>query len=223
MHTARRIVALTLSFAILVLGGCIPLAVGSTARPAEVGERQLTTSVFVVPNGVSLRESSKSASQFGVDAEARSGLSDRSDLGLRFTSVSGVVASYKRRLNGFTSDPGFATAVMVGGGLVNFGLHAEVEGSLMISASGDGNVTPYGGLRVVQVVPISSAAVHDTPTAGGYMGARFGRADFGFSTELGVFYDHSALGLRKQNFIVVPSISLHGNAGSILRRLTLGR
>ena len=72
-------------------------------------------------------------------------------------------------------------------------------------------LTPYGGLRVMQVAPLARGAVHDSPTAGGFLGLRIGRSAFGISPEVGVFYDRSALELRKRNVIVVPAISVHGD------------
>jgi hypothetical protein len=72
-------------------------------------------------------------------------------------------------------------------------------------------VLPYYGLRVMQVVPISENGVRDRPTAGGFLGVRFGSADFGISPEVGVFYDHSALGVRKSDVVIVPAISVHGD------------
>jgi hypothetical protein len=105
------------------------------------------------------------------------------------------------------------------GGIVNFGEHAMVGATLLASGRESAQVTPYGGVRVMQVAPLSRGAVHDAPSVGAFFGARFGRRDHGVSPELGVFYDPSALGIRRGNLLVVPSISVHGD--ELLR--TIGR
>jgi hypothetical protein len=75
----------------------------------------------------------------------------------------------------------------------------------------------------MQVAPLHSDAVHDRPTAGGFVGVRFGRATFGVSPEIGVFYDHSALGVRKGNVVVVPTLAFHGDELiDIIRNLPRG-
>ena len=40
----------------------------------------------------------------------------------------------------------------------------------------------------MQVAPLGYRAVHDTPTAGGFLGLRIGSPDFGVSPEVGVYY-----------------------------------
>lgn len=50
-------------------------------------------------------------------------------------------------------------------------------------------------------------------------GTRFGSREGGVSVELGVFYDRSALGMRKNDLVVVPSVAFHGLS---LRRLFAG-
>jgi hypothetical protein len=151
-----------------------------------------------------------------VDPEFRFGLDDRSDIGVRTTSFSGIVANYKRRINGVSAAPGAAVAFMVGGGLVNWGDHAHFEATIMTSAEDNDRFTPYGGLRAMQVVPLNKGAVHDSPTLGGYLGSRIGTPTAGISPEIGVFYDHSALKIHKGNILFVPSITIHGDFGRFL-------
>jgi hypothetical protein len=67
---------------------------------------------------------------------------------------------------------------------------------------------PYGGLRAIHVVPITQGAVRDQPTIGLFGGLQIGDADFTIRPELGVFYDHSALGLRHGDVIFVPALTL---------------
>ena len=198
---------------------CIPLTVGSTAQPVPVGTTTNTTSVYVVPSSFDDSANHRSYPRYGVDPEFRFGIDDHSDIGVRLPSFSGIVANYKRRLNGVSEDPGFATAVMLGGGIVNWGDHLHLEATFIASAPENDRFTAYGGLRAMQVIPISQGAVHDSPTLGGFVGTRIGSRIAGISPELGVFYDHSALRIRRGNVLFVPAITIHGDFGRSLLRL----
>jgi hypothetical protein len=201
---------------IICTAGCIPLTVGSTAKPVPVGTTVRSMSMYVVPNSVDDSVDNRSFPRYGVDPEVRFGLDDRSDIGVRAPSFSGIVANYKRRLNGVSQAPGAATAMMVGGGLVNWGDHLHLEATLITSAEDNDRFTPYGGLRAMQVIPINKGAVHDSPTLGGFFGARIGSLNAGISPEIGIFYDHSALHLHKGNILFVPAITIHGDFGRYL-------
>jgi hypothetical protein len=210
-----RIAAVALSASVM-LTGCIPYTVGSTARPTPRGERTSTMSTWVLP---SLGDTTfgQSTSHLMIDYEMRWGIDDKSDAGFRATG-GGIILNYKRLLSGPASI--YDVAVMPGAGFVNLGNHAYFETTLMASKrprtpsspeeKKGPNVLPYFGLRVMQVAPLNSSAVHDRPTAGGFLGVRFGTTDFGVSPEIGVFYDHSALGVRKNDVVIVPAISVHG-------------
>jgi hypothetical protein len=204
------------ALSIVYTAGCIPLTVGSTAQPVPVGTTVHSMSMYVVPNSVDDSVDKRSFPRYGVDPEVRFGLDDRSDIGVRTPSFSGIVANYKRRLNGVSQAPGAATAIMVGGGLVNWGDHLHLEATLITSAEDNDRFTPYGGVRAMQVIPINKGAVHDSPTLGGFFGARIGSLKAGISPELGVFYDHSALRIRKGNILFVPAITIHGDFGRFL-------
>jgi len=204
------------ALSIVYTAGCIPLTVGSTAQPVPVGTTVHSMSMYVVPNSVDDSVDKRSFPRYGVDPEVRFGLDDRSDIGVRAPSFSGIVANYKRRLNGVSQAPGAATAIMIGGGLVNWGDHLHLEATLITSAEDNDRFTPYGGLRAMQVIPINKGAVHDSPTLGGFFGARIGSLKAGISPELGVFYDHSALRIRKGNILFVPAITIHGDFGRFL-------
>jgi hypothetical protein len=204
------------ALSIVCAAGCIPLTVGSTAEPVPVGTTVYSTSMYVVPNSVDDSVDNRSFPRYGIDPEVRFGLDDRSDIGVRAPSFSGIVANYKRRLNGVSGAPGAATAFMVGGGLVNWGDHAHFEATLITSAEDNDRFTPYGGIRAMQVIPLNKGAVHDSPTFGGFFGARLGARTAGISPELGVFYDHSALRIRKGNVLVVPAITIHGDFARFL-------
>jgi len=204
------------ALSIVYTAGCIPLTVGSTAQPVPVGTTVHSMSMYVVPNSVDDSVDKRSFPRYGVDPEVRFGLDDRSDIGVRTPSFSGIVANYKRRLNGVSPAPGATTAIMVGGGLVNWGDHLHLEATLITSAEDNDRFTPYGGGRAMQVIPINKGAVHDSPTLGGFFGARIGSLKAGISPELGVFYDHSALRIRKGNILFVPAITIHGDFGRFL-------
>lgn len=201
---------------LICTAGCIPLTVGSTAQPVAVGTTERSMSIYVVPSSFDDSLNARSYPRYGVDAEVRFGLDDHSDVGVRVPSFSGIVANYKRRLNGVSNAPGAATAIMVGGGLINWGDHAHMEATLITSAADNDRFTPYGGIRAMQVIPISRGAVHDSPTLGGFVGARIGTLAAGISPEIGVFYDNSALRIRKGNFLFVPAITLHGDISRFL-------
>lgn len=196
----------------LLLTGCIAYSVGTTARPVPKGEFQPNLSVYFVPNGIEdVNEdggTDESLAYGSADFEGRWGLSERSDLGLR-VPVGGAIINYKRMLNPVNDPERSAVAVMGGAGIVNWGNHAYFELGLISSGREDTSV-PYGGIRVMHVLPLSSGAVSDKPTAGIFGGVRFRvSTTFSFSPELGIYYDESALELRKRNFVVIPSISFH--------------
>lgn len=206
----------------LLLAACTPYAVHTTAQPLAKGEHASGTIFTVVPAGATMGSDSSrtSVAMPSVDWERRIGLDDRSDVGIRVNSMSGAILTYKRRLDGDVRSSTPATALLVGAGLVNWGQHAHAEVTLITSAKDSGRtVIPYGGLRGIQVAPLSSEAPTDKPTIGVFGGTRLGGRDGGVSVELGVFYDRSALGLRRNDLVIVPSIAVHGLS---LRRVFSG-
>lgn len=197
---------------------CTPYAVHTSAQPLRKGEQSSTGILTVVPKGARIDDSVSQAMP-SFDWEKRRGLDDRSDVGIRINSLSGAILTYKRRLDGATVKQSRATAIMLGAGFVNGGQHAHGEVTLITSA-GDSTrtVLPYGGVRLIQIVPLSTEAVSDKPTLGVFGGTRLGGRDGGVSMELGVFYDRSALGLRKSDLVIVPSISFQGLSWRRARR-----
>lgn len=209
--SARLVIS---ALAIALTTGCLPYTVGSTAQTVPAGETVRSSIVYYIPDAIDLTGDSATGPMRGSDVELRYGLSEKSDLGFRVPGGSGAVFTYKRRLTQSAAPESSAVAIMAGGGVVNFGEHAETELTLLASGRQSSNVlTPYGGLRVMQVFPLSRTAVHDTPTAGGFIGMRLQLGDIDVSPELGVYYDHSALGLRSRNYIIVPGVSVspHSN------------
>jgi len=197
-----------IAVALALSTGCLPYTVGSTAQTVPAGQTTRAAIVYYIPDAIDLSGDSVSSPMRGTDLEMRYGLDDKSDLGFRIPSYSGAVFTYKRRLAGTSAPESAAMSVMAGGGFVNWGEHAESELTLLASGRGSGVMTPYGGLRVMQVMPMSRNAVHDTPTAGGFIGMRLRFGDVDVSPELGVYHDQSALGVRSTNYIIVPGISL---------------
>ena len=213
--TARLALA---TLTITLATGCLPSIVGSTAQTVPAGETTRTGIVYYIPDAVDL-DQAVAGPMRGSDVEIRYGLDDKSDLGFRVPAYSGAVFTYKRRIAGTADPDSAAMSVMAGGGFVNFGEHAETELTFLASGrEAGGVVTPYGGLRVMQVVPMSRSAVHDTPTAGGFIGMRMRFGDVDVSPELGVYYDRSALGLRSTNYIIVPGVSLSPRRARPLHR-----
>lgn len=193
--------------------GCIPYPVSTTAQPVPQGHPMVTGSVYPLPP-IDLDATRGGERLLVGDAEVRFGASPRSDVGVRLVGgFSGVVVNYKWML---TDTSGLRLAVMPGIGIVNVGNHGYAEFTLI--ASGPEHVgqfrgtefVPYGGLRSMHVWPLSSGAVRDKRTLGGFVGVRIGSRDFGVSPEVGVFHDPSALGVRDEDIVVVPSINLHG-------------
>lgn len=83
---------------------------------------------------------------------------------------------------------------------MNLGNHAYLEATLIASGR-QARFTPYGGLRASQVLPFMRDGVHDTPTAGGFLGVRIGREQLGESPEVGVYCDRSVSGVRSGDVI----------------------
>jgi hypothetical protein len=208
----RRVSVAALTGTLLLIAGtmtgCLPYSMASTAATVIPGEVRVTGSMAVVGEAGKLRGETDTRLPM-YDAEARSGIDERSDVGVRLTSVSGVVVSYKRRLAGRTTG-GPALSGQIEGGFVNLGLHAL--GGLSLLASGDefSSAALFGGVRALAVAPLSSSAVRDTPTIGGFIGVRLGNKSLSILPEVGVFRDRPALGLglRTSPWIVVPSVSV---------------
>lgn len=218
MPSLRRFFPLLPAGVLLV--ACTPYAVHTTAQPLAEGERSVTSIMTVVPNGANFDSAGNRYSVPSLDVDIRHGVDERNDVGVRINSSSGVIMTVKHRLDGRSAKPGAATALLAGAGFVNFGQHAHFEATLIRSGDPDRDWVPYGGLRVIQVLPMSSAAVRDDPTAGAFGGLRMGSGalGMGLGLEVGVFYDRSALELRRNRVIVVPSVSIQQRSRRSARR-----
>lgn len=198
---------------LLTATACIPYTVGSTAQTVPAHKTTSTGTWYFIPNAFKEPGDSVAAPLVGVDAELRHGLDARSDIGLRVVPA-GIVINYKRRLGADTSHTRAATALMTGAGIVNLGEHAHLEATIIRSGHQRGTLTPFGGARAMQVIPISAGAVHDSPTLGLFGGVRIGDGDFSIVPELGVFYDRSALHVRSADVILVPSVTIQRGRGA---------
>ena len=206
-HSFQQLMAAALSLFSVGATACIPYTVGSTAQTVPANQTTTATSWYFIPNAFKNPGDSIGLPLAGSDFEIRRGIDDFSDLGLRVLP-GGVVANYKHRFGSDTSHTSAAVAFMTGAGIVNGGEHAHFEVTLIASAREDASIAPYGGVRVMQVVPISAGAVNDSPTAGVFGGITIGDWWFSVRPELGVFHDRSALHVRQSNFIFVPAITL---------------
>jgi hypothetical protein len=185
---------------------CIPYTVGSTAQTAPIGETTRATSSYYIPNAIRRPGDSISTPLFGLDVEWRQGLDAHSDVGVRLVPF-GAALDYKHRFRDYT--PGSpALAYMVGGGFVNAGMHALFEGTVIASGDETAQITPFGGVHAMQVEPMTEGAVHDSPTIGAFGGVQLGDATYRLRPELGVFYDRSALKLRRGDIVFVPAITI---------------
>ena len=203
----RRRAPFAASVLLLPLAACLPYTVGTSAQTIPANESRHSASYYFVPNAFKDPGDSVGAPLSGVDYEWRHGLDAHSDVAFRLLPA-GVTTSYKHRFGRDTSHAGSARAFVIGGGIVNGGEHALVEATLMASGREDGPMNPYYGLRVMHVIPISSEAVSDRPTIGAFGGLQIGNQWFSVRPEIGVFYDHSALGLRKSDLLIVPALTL---------------
>jgi hypothetical protein len=202
----RRIAAISPVF-LFLLSSCLPYTVGTTARTVPVNETTNSTSYYFIPNAVKSPHDTIAVPLAGADYEMRFGIDSRSDVGGRILP-GGVAIDYKRRIDSDVTGTGTAVAYMIGGGIVNGGEHFMLQATLIASAREDVPVAPFGGLRAIQVMPISEGAVSDKPTIGAFGGAQVGNRYFTLRPELGIFYDHSALGVRKRDVIFVPAITI---------------
>jgi hypothetical protein len=207
MLSIRRHAGVAATLVLLPATACLPYTVGSSAQTVPSNETTHSASYYFVPNAFKEPEDSVGAPMSGVDYEWRHGLDTWSDVSFRLLP-GGVTSSYKRKFGTDTSHAGGARAFMVGAGIVNGGEHFLIEATLMASGREDASVTPYGGVRAIQVVPITQSAVSDRPTIGAFGGLQLGNAWFSVRPELGVFYDHSALGVRQSDLLLVPAITV---------------
>ena len=208
MSPSFRRLALAASTVLLPVTACLPYTVGTSAQTVPANETTHSASYYFMPNGLKEPGDSVATPLSGADYEWRHGLDARSDVAFRVLPA-GVTTSYKRRFGSDTSHLGSARAFSIGAGVVNGGQHFLMEATLMASGREDGAYfVPYYGVRAMHVVPMSEGAVSDKPTVGAFGGLQIGNRWFSVRPELGVFYDHSALGVRSGDLLLVPAVTL---------------
>ena len=198
----------------LLLTGCLPYATGTTAHPVDEADGPVaSTTVYTVPNGpkgIDTNDQDEAVGYMGFDTEIRFGINEQTDVGVRLPGVSGVVVNVKRRFVGADTS-GFAMAVMGGTGFINYGQNWYFGGTLIASGREAATLTPYGGTRIMQTLPLSESAASDTPTVGGFFGVRLGDRQFGISPEIGIYYDEPALDIYNDDPVLfIPSVTIHG-------------
>lgn len=200
------------------VSGCLSYSVGTAPGTVAPGEVEPIVAVQAVSDDRQLDEDPETRpGRLGgsviVMNEARLGLDERSDVGVRLIGLGGAVVNYKRRVVGEQATQR-GVSVMVGSGLVG-GSHLHLEGTLIASPgalSSDGlkRMLPYGGLRVQGLVPIGTDAASLSPALGAFGGMRFGWEELAITPELGLFYQPSPY-TDDPDVIVVPSVTVRGN------------
>lgn len=191
----------------LVLAGCaVPYSVGTTAATAPVRTVVPAGIVQVASADRALERTDRATGAVAtIGTEARFGLDERSDVGVRVLGAGTFVTSYKRRLSG-AGDAG--TALIVGAGVV--GLHwLHGEATLVRAWPARGQVTPYAGVRAQAMTPFAGDAAEVPPAVGVFAGGRIGWPDLAVSPEVGVFYNESPL-RGDAPLLIVPSVTVHG-------------
>ena len=208
MSLPHRRIALAAATMLLPLTACLPYTVGTSAQTVPANETTHSASYYFMPNALKEPGDSVATPLSGADYEWRHGLDARSDVAFRLLPA-GVTTSYKRRFGSDTSHAGSARAFSIGAGIVNGGQHFLMEATLMASGREDGALfVPYYGVRAMHVVPMSQGALSDKPTVGAFGGLQIGNKWFSVRPELGVFYDHSALGVRSSDLLLVPAVTV---------------
>ena len=199
--------AVLVSCAAAVLSGCVPYAVGETPRTVPEREVEPSATVQIASARRDIdRGDRANRPTFALSNEARLGLDDVSDVGVRLTGF-GLSATYKRRLSGAGDD---GLSLIAGGGVVGRS-HLHWEATVVGSGAlpGSERVVPYYGARAQGLVAFSDDAADVSPAVGGFLGARIGWPDLALTPELGVFYSPSPT-LSDSPWIVVPSVTVRG-------------
>lgn len=210
---SSSLLLLTLATAVVTsaVGGCLPYAAGTTARTAPPDEIHVSAPSYVLPQGLAL-DSAVAATEtnyLATDVVVRFGLSERSDIGIRGIG-GGSILEYKRRVAG-RRQTGSALALQGGAGVLNNGDHMYLQMGSIVSTAPTSTFSPYGGVRVMQIVPLSPSATTDVPTLGGFVGVRIGTVHLGVSPEVGLYYDKPAFDVEGRRVHIIPSITLHGS------------
>ena len=194
----------------LLCTGCISYTVGMGAETTAPGETSSSTSLNIVPGTLKDSLGGGPTRRPSLDTEIRYGLDERTDIGFRLATYSGVIATWKRQLSRPDSSRVIEnrprTSIMLGGGLINAGEHAAWEATLISSGRWTTAGQMYGAIRATQAVAVTGSARKDDPVIGAVLGYLLGTRESSFGPELGVYYDRSALGINTTRILVIPSI-----------------
>ncbi len=184
---------------------CLPYNMGATAATVP---RDSVVAVISMSSGTT---AIATRSEYDIrlptlDVEARTGIDARSDMGVRVTSLSGLVGSYKRLLFGDAFGP--AMAMQLEGGIVHLCEHGILGGSLLASGSEERSFAPYGGVRALALAPLRSNGTRSGPVLGGFAGLRLGAGRWSLLPELAVFRDPNQGDRRGRTWFVVPALGI---------------
>ncbi len=193
-------------------GGCVPYSVGATAATVAPRETEPSVTLQVASGRRDLdRDDGPKGGGLMLANEARLGLDERSDIGVRLVGLGSLTATYKRRLTGpVGGDAG--TSLLIGAGVIGAS-HLHLEATLITSPGplpGAARVVPYGAVRLQDLTPFSDDALATQPALGLVVGGRFGWPDLAVSPEIGLFYSPSPL-RGADDVIVVPSVTVRGD------------
>lgn len=202
--------------AVMLVTGCLPYAVGTTAATLEPREVTRNVTMSGARNLVALNDSKVYSGVSIIDAEARLGIDERSDVGLRVAGGAGLAMSYKRRVVGRRDDAGLAVQGDLGA--LALGDVGMLGITAIASGRESGTYTPFGGLRVLATASLGGDHPARPPAFGLFAGLRIGEARIGLSPEVSIFRDRVARDTHSvPGWVVVPSLTFH--IEEILREL----
>ncbi|MBZ0089979.1 MAG: hypothetical protein K8H90_06345, partial [Thermoanaerobaculia bacterium] len=205
----RPAVTRFLALALLTgLTGCVPYAVGNTAATVPAERVEPSALVQIASSRRDLQRGDREGGAvLAVANEARLGLDQYSDIGVRLSGLGSVSATYKRRISGLPGQDAGA-AILVGAGIVGTS-HFHSEATLIVSMEERNQIAPYGGIRIQDLAPFTDGALNTPVAIGVFAGGRFGWPDLGISPELGVFYSPSPVSGGRTT-VIVPSVTIRG-------------
>ncbi len=201
----RRCSAAIALLSFVVAQSCLPYAMASTAATIPRDEQRTTFSVAPA-FGDRSADGPIETPVIALDAETRIGISDRSDAGLRITSLSGAVVSYKQRLLG--SSKGAALSAQVEGGIVKGGRQAMGGVSVLASTDDWRRQAIYGGGRYLSVTRLQGNVVRESATAGAFIGMQLRRRSFILLPELSVVRGFDDVIAHRAVWLVIPTFSI---------------
>ncbi|MCC6244631.1 MAG: hypothetical protein IT353_17435 [Gemmatimonadaceae bacterium] len=213
MTTSSRMFSrLVAAASLALLSGCLSRTVGSTATTVAPGETRTSASVAAglyndrrdLGSGVVTKQFTGYPSL--LELETRFGLTPRSDVGLRITGLSEVLASYKVRIAG--SNEASAVAVQISGGAAYQGLVPTAGVTLLASGDQRRRTSVYGGLRFQALKSLSDDVDLKQlgNEGGGFFGWQLRRGSWVFLPEIAVLKGNNFL-RDDPTLLVIPAIT----------------